>query len=108
MLRDTSGNRLYKRVEVTIHFPKDVFPKPQRRVFKPNEPRHGYGAEAIDQILNEITDWLDSTYPFWEFKLVPLAPEGSTARYVINQIGTRAIVPPPQESFSHHVLEEKP
>lgn len=103
MLRDRDGNRLFKRVEVTIHLNKDVFPKPQRRVFSPKEPRQAYSEEGIYQILNEITDWLDVTYPFWNFELVPLRPEGRTARYVVNYAGIRPMPEPPQESFSHPV-----
>ena len=37
----------------------------------------------------DTTDKLDSLYPFWDFKLSELKPEGRTARYAFTFAGYR-------------------
>jgi hypothetical protein len=87
VLRDKTGNKLFRRVEVRIVFPEHVYP-PANHVYRAG-PRQGYGPENVDKILMDTTDKLDSLYPFWDFKLSELKPEGRTARYAFTFAGYR-------------------
>jgi hypothetical protein len=92
MLRDAEGNRLYRRIEVKIAYPPDVFPK-KTLIYRAQGARKAYGPEGIDGILMSVTDQLDQLYPWWEFEMVPLAPRGRVASYVFKVVGTKAITP---------------
>lgn len=88
MLADRAGNRMFRKIEVTIHFIDKMF-KPKRMV--QHAPAHkGYNAEGIDETLMNLADQLDTLYPWWDFEMVTLAPVGRTARYVFKCIGYRA------------------
>lgn len=96
-LRDADGNRLFRRVEVNIIFPPDIFPV-KRLMYKAEGARKAYGPDGIDQILMNIADQLDSLYPWWEFRMIPLAPLGRVARYTFTVVGIREMAPdPPQD-----------
>jgi hypothetical protein len=88
MLKDTDGNRLFRKVEIKIVFPERIFPV-NRSVH--HAPAHkGFNAENIDDILMQVTDKLDTLYPWWEFRLISQAPVGRTARYVFTFAGYKA------------------
>lgn len=87
MLRDTAGNRLFRIVDVKIYFPDKIFPT---RHLLQHAPAHkGFGPENIDEILMNVTDRLDTLYPWWEFRMVELKPQGRRAYYVFNWAGYR-------------------
>lgn len=88
MLRDLKGNRLFRKVEVRIVFPDEIFPV--KKMTQHAGPHQGFGAEGIDDLLMRTVDQLDTLYPWWEFKMVELAPVGRTARYVFTFAGYRA------------------
>jgi hypothetical protein len=88
MLRDKTGNRLFRTVKVRIIFPDAIFlPK---TFVQHAGPHQGFGPNGIDEILMGIADQLETLYPFWDFKVSELAPEGRTARYVLTFAGYRA------------------
>lgn len=88
MLRDAAGNRLYRKIEMKIIFPDKIFPP--KTLSQHAEPHKGFGPDGIDDVLMQITDQLDTLYPWWDFKMTPLAPIGRTARYVFTFAGYRA------------------
>lgn len=88
MLRDRTGNRVFRRVELKIFFPPDVLPV-KKLTYHPKEAHQAYGPEGIDAILMHTADQLDQLYPFWEFKMNALKPQGRVARYNFNFIGYR-------------------
>ena len=96
MLRDAKGDRLYRRVEVRVVYPPDVFPA-KKFVYKAEGSRRAYAPEGIDSILDHTADQLDTLYPWWDFEMVPLAPRGRVASYVFKVVGVRAIPPSPEE-----------
>ena len=87
MLRDNNGNRLYRAVDIKVYFPEKIFPTRHMKQHAP--PHKGFSAENIDEILMNVTDKLDTLYPWWEFKLVEIKPEGRVAYYVFNWVGYR-------------------
>lgn len=87
MLRDAAGNRLFRRVEITIIFPENIFPP--KRVVQRAGPHQGFGPNGIDDILMSMADQLETLYPFWEFQASELAPEHRTARWVLTFAGYR-------------------
>ena len=80
MLKDKKGNRLFRRVDVKIVYPNEVFPV--QKISKRAEPKKGFGSDGVDDILMQIADELETKFPWWEFELVELAPNGKTASYV--------------------------
>lgn len=92
MLRDKDGNRLFRRVQVKIIFPDDILPP--KVLSSRADPRQGFGPNGVDAILDDIADQLDVLYPWWQFTLVELIPEGRTARFVFTFAGYRAAVKP--------------
>jgi hypothetical protein len=88
MLKDTKGNRLYRKVDIRIFFPERIFPP---RHLAQHAPAHkGFNGENIDDILMQVVDKLDVLYPWWEFKMIELASVGRTARYVFTFAGYKA------------------
>jgi hypothetical protein len=79
MLRDKEGNRLYRRVEIKIIFPPEVFPV--KKISQRAGPHQGFGPDGLDEIKMKVVDQLDTLYPWWNFHYVPLAPEGRTAKF---------------------------
>lgn len=88
MLRSKEGDRLYRRIEVRIFFPPNTIPN--AHVEWKSGPKQGYGPEGIDDILMQVADKLDTLYPWWDFKMTPIAPSGRVARYNFSVIGFRA------------------
>ncbi len=95
MLRDSKGQRLYRRVEIRIFFPDKIFPV--KKLHQHAEPHKGFSLDGIDDLLMQTTDQLDQLYPWWEFKMIELKPEGRTARFNFTVIGNRAMTPPEEE-----------
>src|ERR1700676_2498843 len=91
MLRDAKLNRLYRTVLIKIIFPPDIFPP--KTITYHAEPHQGYGPEAIDDILMKTADKLDEQFPYWEFKVIPLAAHGRRISYVLAFAGYRAGTP---------------
>jgi hypothetical protein len=88
MLKDTAGNRLFRKVDIRIIFPERIFPPKHQ---SQHAPAHkGFSSENIDELLMQVTDKLDTLYPWWEFRLISQAPVGRTARYVFTFAGYRA------------------
>jgi hypothetical protein len=88
MLKDVNGNKLFRKVVVKIFFPDDVLP--MKTISQRAGPHQGFGPAGIDDILMSVADQLDSLYPWWDFKMVELAPEGRTARYSFTFAGYRS------------------
>jgi len=88
MPHDKEGNRLFRKVQVKVIFPDEIFPP---KLFVQHAgPHQGFGPSGVDEMLEKIADQLDTLYPFWEFKMTELAPEGSTAKYVMTFAGYRS------------------
>ena len=88
MLQDKDGNRLFRKVIVKIIFPDEIFPP--KIITQRAGPHQGFGPSGIDDILMKIADNLDEKFPWWDFKVVALAPEGRTAKYVLTFAGYRS------------------
>jgi hypothetical protein len=88
MLRDNKGNRLFRRVEVKVVFPDKIFP--DKKMVTRAEPHKGFGPDGIDDILMQVTDQLDTLFPWWEFRMQALAPEHRTAKFVFTFAAYRA------------------
>ena len=85
MLRDAKGNRLFRKVWIKIVYPDAIFPpKIQTQHAGPHQ---GFGPEGIDYILMQVADQLETLFPYWDFKMAELAPQGRTARYVFTFAG---------------------
>src|ERR1035437_5723316 len=95
MLKDTSGNRLFKKVTVKVVYPEAIFP-PKTFVQRAG-PKQGFNPEGIEGILMQVATRLDELYPWWNFKHVELSPEGRTARFVFTFVGYNSMPAPPME-----------
>lgn len=92
MLRDAHGERMYRKVVVKVYFPDKIFPI---KKFVQHAPAgKGFNQDGIDSLLDSITNQLDTLYPFWEFTLKELAPEGRTAHFLIDFAGYREVPAP--------------
>lgn len=69
--KNARGEPLVKQVAVRVILPEG-HPE-QHRTFRPAEPRCGYNPSQVEEIAAEVIDWLDKTYPYWEFRQVWLA-----------------------------------
>ena len=107
-LRDKSGNRLYRRVEIKVVFPKDTRLKPNTMRQKAG-PHQGFNSNGIDEMLMGVADRLDELYPWWEFNMVPVTATSRTAKFVFSVVGYRAMPPEdsPVEEFSHELALPK-
>jgi hypothetical protein len=90
VLTDEKGNRLFRKVWVKIIYPEAIFPPKIQTAHA--GPKQGYGPEGIDDILMQVADKLEQLFPYWEFKMNELAPQGRTARYVFTFAGYNANV----------------
>jgi hypothetical protein len=108
MLRDKVGNRLYRRVEIKVVFPKDTGLKPNTMRQK-SGPHQGFNSDGIDEMLMNVADRLDELYPWWEFKMVSVTAPPRTAKFVFAVAGYRAMPPEdaPIEEFSHELALPK-
>lgn len=109
MLRDQKGNRLYRRVEIRIVFPKDTR-LPANTMRQKAGPHQGFNSDGIDEMLMGVVDRLDELYPWWEFQMVPVVAPNRTAKFVFSVIGYRAVAPDvdtPLEEFSHELALPK-
>lgn len=94
MLKDKNGNRLFRKVEVRVNFPDNIFPS--KVLSNHAGPKQGYSEVGIDEILMTVATRLDELYPWWDFKYIELKPVGRTARYVFNFVGYNSSVHPPE------------
>jgi hypothetical protein len=90
MRRDKDMNRLYKRVWVKIVYPDAIFPP--KVMTQRAGPKQGFGPDGIDDLLMQTADKLENLFPYWEFQMIELAPQGQTARFVFTFAGYRATV----------------
>jgi len=88
MLRDKTGSRLFKSVNIKIYFPDKIFP--DKKLAQRAPPKKGFSSENIDDILMEVADRLETLYPWWEFKMMELAPTGRAANFIFTFAGYRA------------------
>ena len=113
MLRDKAGNRLYRRVEIRVVFPKDTR-LPANTMRQKAAPGQGFNSGGIDEMLMGVADRLDELYPWWEFKMVSVAAPNRTAKFIFAVAGYRAMPPEdaPIEEFSHElalpIMEDDP
>lgn len=89
MLTDAKGNRIYRRIDIKIVFPDKILP--DRKMSQRAEPHKGISPDGIDDLLMQTADQLDTLYPWWQFRVVELAPVGRTAKYVFTFAGNRAM-----------------
>jgi hypothetical protein len=87
MPHDAAGNRLFKRVDIKIFFPKDTMPV--QKISQRAPAGKGFSADNIDEILMQVADQLDTRFPWWDFSYVELAPVGRTAAFRFNCVGYR-------------------
>ena len=107
MLRDKAGNKLFRRVEVRVLFPDNIFP-PKTFVEKAG-PHKGYSPDNIFEVQSKIADRLEELYPYWEFRVTELSPAGRTHRSVFNFAGYLAVpVDTPMQDLAHQIFNEKP
>lgn len=90
MLRDKTGNRLFRRVDIKIVFPDNIFP--DKKLSQRAGPHQGFSPDGIDEILMNTADQLDTLYPWWDFKPIELASTGRTASFVFTFVGYRAAI----------------
>jgi hypothetical protein len=106
MLRDGHGNKLFRKVVLTIRYPEDVL-RPEKIVQK-SEPHKGFGPDSVDQMLMQVADQLEARFPWWEFKMIPLSPEHRTARYTFQCVGLNLKYKPPEHQIaSPTIVQEK-
>lgn len=98
MLHDKDGNKLVRRLEVTVIFPEGIFP-PKVMRYKA-EPKKGISSQGIDDTLDQISDDLEAKFPWWDFKLVPLSSRPREARYNIVCVGYRENYQPPKSEVA--------
>ena len=94
MLRDKSGNRLFRKMTVKVIYPDNIFP--DRTYVQRAGSKQGLGPDGVASMLDQIAEQLDALYPFWDFTPIELAPEHRTIRFVFKFAGYRAVPAPPQ------------
>lgn len=93
MLKDSKGNRLFRKMTVKIIYPDAIFP--ERIYVQHAGPHQGFGPDGVDAMLNQIADQLDTLYPWWDFTSVELKPIGRTTRWIFKFAGNNASYVPP-------------
>lgn len=93
MLKDTSGNRLFKKVTVKVVFPDAIFPT--KTFVQHAGPKQGFNPVGVVDILMQVATRLEELYPWWNFTSVELTPEGRTARFVFTFAGYNSMSAPP-------------
>jgi len=68
-MKNAKGEKLFKVIYVKAELPDRILPFKKFRA----EAGRLYTEEGIDQILMEVTDWLDTYYPAFEFRMVQIA-----------------------------------
>lgn len=81
MLTDKKGNRMFRKVDIRVVYPTSSDMKPEK-IKHHAPPGKGFNEDGIHELLMVTADQLDTLYPWWEFRLVELSPEGRTARFV--------------------------
>ena len=94
MLKDSQGNRLFRKMTVKIIFPDAIFP--ERTYVQHAGAKQGFGPDGVHQMLDDIATKLDELYPWWDFRPIELTPVGRTTRYVFRFAGYRAVPAPGQ------------
>lgn len=91
---DKNGEKLVRRIQINCLYPPDVL-KPQK-VFAKADKGKFFTDDGVHTVLMGCAEQLETMYPFWEFELRPLAPQGSTARYAFAFVGYRKDYHPAQ------------
>lgn len=91
MLCDNQGNRLFRKLQIKVVFPDRIFP--DKTFMQHAGPHQGFGPSGVDEMLMQVADRLDTLYPWWDFKIIELKPEGRTAKYVFTFAGYRSVKP---------------
>lgn len=91
MLRDKSGNKLWRSVKVRVIFPENIFA--DKVIIEHAGPRQGFSQDNIDDMLMKIVDHLEVLHPYWEFRMQELLSEHRTARYLLTFASYRALTP---------------
>ena len=97
MLKDKEGNRLFRKVVVHVDFPDNIFPP--KNFVQHAGPKQGFGPKAVENIVDGLADQLDTLYPYWNFRVVELKPDGRTAKYKFLFAGYVAIPETPQDKL---------
>lgn len=107
MLTDKAGNKLYRRVEVKVIFPSGVLPT--KKFQSKAGPKQGFNPEGVQDILMQVAERLDSTYPWWNFRPVELKSPSRIAKYVFAFDGynTDYKSAPAQADLTDFTLPEK-
>ena|ERR1700678_2607929 len=104
MFRDKAGNRLFKRVEIEIHFPEKALPPKKIRQMAP--AAKGFGPDGLDDLLMKVTDMLEDQFPWWEFKLVEMKPLARVAKYRFMGVGFNPNYKPPVQTEAQDVATQ--
>jgi|SRR5690348_6365995 len=70
MLRDDKGHKLFRHVDVKVHFPDGI---PTQKIHQKAPPHKGFTEDNIDDLLMSVADQLETLYPWWTFRMVELA-----------------------------------
>lgn len=102
MLKDKSGNRLYRKVTVKVIFPDEIF-KPRTYISHAGA-RQGFNQEGIENILVQVADQLETLYPWWNFRVIELASISRCARFVYAFAGYSSQQQPDQVDMKDFVI----
>lgn len=97
--KNERGQRLVRHVVVRVVLPEG-HPE-QRRTFTPPGPRSGYNPDQVDQIATLVVDWLDKTYPYWEFRYVKVGEDAFNFIYAgLRERSEPTVINPPAPATS--------
>ena len=74
-MRNRAGDKIYKTVKVTATI-GDKRKLPIKTFRLP--PDQYFTEEGVDKVLMEVTDWLDTYYPQYDFRMVALGANSFT------------------------------
>lgn len=80
MWKNALGQPLVKQVTVMVIPPEGH--AEQTRVFRSGTPKTGYNPSQIDDLIGLVTDWLDKTYPYWEFRMVEIGRHREVIKFI--------------------------
>lgn len=107
MLKDKSGTKLYRKVEIKVVFPENIFPT--KRFVSHAGPGQGFNPEGIVDIQMQVADRLEELYPWWEFRVVELKSNGRVARFVFTFAGySKKQAPPAQADLADFTIPTQP
>jgi hypothetical protein len=100
-MRSADKLRLFKRVEIKVIFPPKTFPS-KRFIFRAPSDK-GFNATGIYGLQDQVAEGLESKFPMWDFRLVPLAANGNRCafNYVYDSIKASYVEQLTKESNEH-------